>query len=79
MNLPELIAPTWDDYENLAVMLATAPDRLAAVREKLARNRRTERLFDTPRFTRTLEAAYREIVGRARAGQPPDHIFIDQP
>ena len=79
LNLPELIAPTWDDYENLAVMLATAPDRLAAVREKLARNRRTERLFDTPRFTRTLEAAYREIVGRARAGQPPDHIFIDQP
>lgn len=76
LDMRELIAPTWVDYEMLAVALATDPPRLAAIREKLARQCQTSRLFDTVRFTRTLEAAYTEIVRRARAGQPPDHIDI---
>lgn len=76
LDLPELIATSWDDYEARAVELATNPERLAAVRDKLVHNRLTGPLFDTARFTRTLEAAYAEIMVRARAGQPPAHIFI---
>jgi hypothetical protein len=40
------------------------------------RNRRTAPLFDTPRTVAHLEAAYRAMVARARAGLPPAAIDI---
>jgi predicted O-linked N-acetylglucosamine transferase (SPINDLY family) len=58
MELPELITDNLLDYERLALSLATDPARLAAIRAKLAANRKTTALFDTARFTRNLEAAY---------------------
>ena len=77
IGLPELIASIWAEYEELAVALASEPARLGSIRDKLAGNRLTARLFDTARFTRTLEAAYEAMMRRAYAGEPPDHIFID--
>jgi predicted O-linked N-acetylglucosamine transferase (SPINDLY family) len=61
-GLPELIAPNLSSYESLALELATHPERLRAIREKLAHNRQTTPLFDTARFTRNLEAAYRTML-----------------
>src|SRR6185369_6801564 len=58
IGLPELVATTPEQYEALAIELATDPQRLEQIRRKLARNRLTTALFDTPRFTRHLEAAY---------------------
>jgi predicted O-linked N-acetylglucosamine transferase (SPINDLY family) len=63
-GLPELIAPDLAAYEALALDLAGNPDRLRAIREKLARNRQTTPLFDTARFTANLEAGYRAMLGR---------------
>jgi predicted O-linked N-acetylglucosamine transferase (SPINDLY family) len=37
---------------------AQDPERLAAIKAKLRRNRQASHLFDTARFTRDLEAAY---------------------
>ena len=62
-------------YENLAVHLASNPAQLAAIREKLAANRLTTRLFDTDLFTRNLEAAFTVIHERARQHMPPDHVY----
>ena len=62
VGLPELITETLEDYEALALALATDPERLAKLRAKLARVRDTSALFDTPRFTRGLEAAYEGMV-----------------
>lgn len=76
IDMAELIAPTRAAYEALAVSLATEPARLAAVRERLRRNRATTPLFDCARFTRHLEAAYGAMMERARAGLPPDHIVV---
>ena len=61
-NLPELIAPNLAGYETLALNLARDPAALAAIREKLAAGRGAMPLFDTARFTRNLEAAYRGLV-----------------
>jgi predicted O-linked N-acetylglucosamine transferase (SPINDLY family) len=58
IGLPELIAHGIEAYEALAIRLAGNPDELAAVGNKLWRNRLVEPLFDTPRFARNLEAAY---------------------
>jgi predicted O-linked N-acetylglucosamine transferase (SPINDLY family) len=76
IDLPELITTTPADYENLAIELALDPERLQSIREKLDRNRLTAPLFDTPRFTRNLEAAYSAIHARHHAGLPPDHIHV---
>ena len=76
MDLPELIAPSLAEYENLALRLACEPALLAALREKLKRNRETAPLFDTARFTRNLEAAYIQMWERTQLGEPPADISI---
>jgi predicted O-linked N-acetylglucosamine transferase (SPINDLY family) len=76
-GLPELIAETRAQYEAIAVDLATRPERLAAVRTKLDSGRGTSRLFDTRRFVRSLESAYRRIHERHLSGLTPDHLFVD--
>ena len=76
-NLPELITETAEDYEALALTLATDPARLQAIRDKLARERDRCPLFDTQGFTRDLEAAYEAMQARRLHGQPPTHIAID--
>lgn len=76
IGLPELVTTTQQQYEELAVELALNPERLARIRAKLAENRPTSPLFDTPRFTRNLEAAYLEIYDRYHSGLPPEHIRI---
>jgi protein O-GlcNAc transferase len=54
----ELITQTLDEYEALAVRLATTPTLLDELRCRLSRNRGTHPLFDTGRYCRHLEAAY---------------------
>lgn len=76
LDLDELTTFSPSDYENLALRLAHDRAALAAIREKLWRNRQTHALFDTARFTRHLEGAYRTIWERARRGMPPEDISV---
>ena len=76
VGLPELITRTREEYERIAIDLATYPTELALIRAKLAQNRLTTPLFDTQLFTRQLESAYEAMYKRHRAGLPPDHIFV---
>ncbi|TCJ14733.1 tetratricopeptide repeat protein [Parasulfuritortus cantonensis] len=76
IDLSELVATTQSAYEALAVELATTPDRLNQIRERLAENRATARLFDSPRFTRSLEAAYSAMMEQFQNGVAPDNIVI---
>ncbi|MBY0510423.1 MAG: hypothetical protein K2P94_09740, partial [Rhodospirillaceae bacterium] len=76
VGLPELIVATAAEYERLAVTLAADSNRLAQLRRKLAANRATAPLFDTPRFARHLEEAYARMHARHHAGLPPDHITL---
>jgi predicted O-linked N-acetylglucosamine transferase (SPINDLY family) len=64
-GLPELVAEDLTAYEALALKLAHDPQALTAVREKMRANRNNMPLFDTARFTRNLEAAYRAMLERA--------------
>jgi protein O-GlcNAc transferase len=61
LDLPELIATTFVEYEDLALKFAGDPAALGAIRDKLAAHRATHIVFDAPRFTRNLESAYRAI------------------
>ena len=77
VGLPELITNSQEEYEVLAIDLATNPQKLADIKLKLAGNRLTAPLFNTPLFTKNLEAAYIKMYDRYRADLPPDHIFIE--
>jgi protein O-GlcNAc transferase len=76
IGLPELVASSPARYEELAIELATNRTRLEAIKTKLAHNRSTTALFDTARFTRSLEAAYAAMMERHRSGLAPDHIQV---
>lgn len=77
VGLPELIANNPEEYEKLAIELANTPLKLADIRLKLANNRLTTPLFDTPLFAKNLEAAYLKMYERYQANLSPDHIYID--
>jgi predicted O-linked N-acetylglucosamine transferase (SPINDLY family) len=64
VGLPELIAPTPEAYEEMAVALARDPERLAVLKAKLAANRANAPLFDTPCFARDIEAVYEKLARR---------------
>jgi len=57
-GLPELVTGSLTECEQMAIMLAKAPEKLAALRARLAAGRDTCALFDSPRFVRNLEQAY---------------------
>jgi protein O-GlcNAc transferase len=76
VGLPELITATRADYEQLAIQLAREPDRLAAVKAKLAANRLVMPLFDIARFAKDIEALYAAMYERHQADQPPEHIAV---
>jgi predicted O-linked N-acetylglucosamine transferase (SPINDLY family) len=76
IQMPELIATTPGAYEQMAIEFATHPEKLAAVKNNLAKKRLTAPLFDTRLFTRHIEAAYCAMYERYQAKLPPDHIVI---
>src|SRR5207253_6816244 len=71
VGLPELITHRLEDYEALALQLATIPTLLSAIRAKLAQNRTSYPLFDTDRFRRHIESAYLTMWERYQRGEPP--------
>jgi predicted O-linked N-acetylglucosamine transferase (SPINDLY family) len=76
LGTPELIASTQQDYERLAIELASHPLRLAEMRTRVRNQQKTSPLFDTPRFAQNLESAYTAVHDRYRAGLAPDHISV---
>ena len=76
IGLSELITKTQDEYEALAIKLALSPKKLKDIQAKLALNRQTAPLFNTPIFTRNLEKAYIKMYERYQADLEPDHIRI---
>jgi protein O-GlcNAc transferase len=70
-GLPELVTHRLEDYEALALKLATHRDLLQSIRRKLADNRTTCPLFDGDRFRRHIESAYETMWDIYRQGESP--------
>ena len=79
VGLEEMITGSPQQYEERAYHLATHPDELAQIREKLAGNRLSMPLFDTERQVRNLEAAYQTMWQRHEAGQAPESFQVAKP
>ena len=79
LELPELITKTSEEYESLAIHLATHPEELKALKQKLEDNTSTALLYDTQRFARSIESAYVEMNDRSQKGMRPDDINTSRP
>jgi predicted O-linked N-acetylglucosamine transferase (SPINDLY family) len=76
IGMPELVVETEASYIDLAVQLGNNPTQLQELRTRLAHNRDTTALFDTPRFVHNLEALYQRMYERSLAGNPPEHLWL---
>jgi predicted O-linked N-acetylglucosamine transferase (SPINDLY family) len=76
VGLPELVTESVPDHEALALKIAREPELLASLKARLAQNRGTFPLFDTARFTRSVEAAYTAMWQRHKRGEPPAHFAV---
>ena len=76
IEMPELITTTPKEYRDLAVELATNPQKLKQIKEKIDQNRLTTALFDAVTNTRYIEAAYLEMYRLYQENQEPKLIKI---
>jgi len=78
VGLPELVTSSLEEYEALALRLATDPTLLRGFRERLARDAPTSALFDTDRFRRHIEAAYLTMWERFERGESPQSFSLQR-
>jgi predicted O-linked N-acetylglucosamine transferase (SPINDLY family) len=76
IGLPELVTRSLAEYEQLALALARDPPRLSALRQKLQGNRHTSALFDLPKLTGNIEAAYARMWQTWLSGERPAAFSI---
>jgi protein O-GlcNAc transferase len=76
VGLPELICPDLAAYEDKAVELASDTSILTGLKARLAANRPTAPLFDTPGFVRDIERAFEAIWREACAGRRPRRLEV---
>jgi len=77
IGLPELITNSQEEYEALAIAIASNPEKLLDLKQKLASNKLTTPLFDTPQFTKDLEQAYVQMYEQYQADLPPEHLLVE--
>jgi predicted O-linked N-acetylglucosamine transferase (SPINDLY family) len=75
-GLPEMVARDLRQYEERAVELAQHPERLQALRKRMADDRDSCPLFDTPRFVRNLEQAFLQMWQTFASGDSPRSIEV---
>ncbi len=76
VGLDECVTHSPREMEDLAVALATNPARRLALRQRLARQKTYQPLYDTERYTRHFETALTMMLDRALQGLAPDHLDV---
>lgn len=69
IGLPELIAGSLAEYEEMAIKLALDPKLLEDIKNRLRVNKESYPLFDTKQFCRNLEAAFTSMWESNRQNQ----------
>ncbi len=74
VDMPELIAQNYTDYEQLAIDYGNQPEALQALKEKLQTHLKTSDLFNVQLFAQHIEAAYTEMNRRIHSGESASNI-----
>lgn len=75
-GLPELVAADLEDYEQLALGLASAPLRLSAIKDKLREGKASRALFDINQYMHDLEAAFSYMADIKHRGEAPESFAV---
>ena len=78
IGLPELITESEEAYERLALELATNPEKLSSIKQKLAINRLSKPLFNTELYTKHLEDGYQRAYQRYFEGKKAAAIYVPE-
>jgi predicted O-linked N-acetylglucosamine transferase (SPINDLY family) len=76
VGLPELVTSDLGAYQALALKLATEPDVLTSMRNRLKENRLTAPLFDTDRFRGNIERACTHMWEIWQCGEAPRSFAV---
>jgi protein O-GlcNAc transferase len=77
VRLPELVTDNLEDYEAMALRLATDASLRCGLRDKLERNRVSAPLFDADRSCRHIEAAYTTMWEIWQRGERPRSFSVE--
>jgi predicted O-linked N-acetylglucosamine transferase (SPINDLY family) len=77
MGMPELVTGSLEAYQQTALALARDPQRLTALRQKLQEKRDTSALFDLPKLTGNIEAAFARMWQTWLSQQKPVAFSIE--
>lgn len=74
LGTPELIASSYEDYEDIAVRLGSDREYLKSVRAKVWKARTDSHLFDVKLYVKSLENLFIRMWRRYENDEEPDHI-----
>jgi protein O-GlcNAc transferase len=77
IGMRELITESLEEYERTALTMARSPERLVALRQKLENNRNASALFDLPKLTGNIEAAYAGMWQTWLSGRKPAAFSVE--
>ena len=76
ISMDNLITSTDQEYQDLAVKLATDKKELNLIKDKLSKNIKTEPLFNTVLFTSNIEKAYKIANNKFVNNLSPENIEV---
>lgn len=74
LGTPELIANSFQEYEDIAVRLGTDREYLKAIRAKVWQARTDSHLFDVKSYVNNLECLFFRMWNRYEEEDEPDHL-----
>ena len=77
LGIDELITNDIESYEKLAINLASNPNKLIEIKQKIFFSVKNSKAFKIDIFTKSLEKAYQYIYDRYHRGLLPENIYID--
>jgi protein O-GlcNAc transferase len=73
-QMSELVVKTPEEYQAMAIDLATHPEKLIRIRKDLLNCRQKNKLFDTKAYTHNLENLFFQMYERYQNGLRPENI-----
>jgi len=74
LGMPELVAQTRQEYEDIAVKLGNEHDFLKSIRMQVWKNRLESPLFDCKTYASNMERLFKRMWEKYSEGEKPDHI-----
>ena len=66
VNMSQLVVNNIEDFEKVAIELATKKDRLKDIKNEIKKNIQDSKLFDSLTFTKSLEKIYQDLINEKK-------------